>query len=71
MADIRDFTKIDGGKTEHQEAVEALRKALPEMITMWEVKAQLTMNYFNALIHEGFSKEEALEIVKFMSMGDL
>lgn len=71
MADIRDFTKIDGGKTDQQEAVEALRKALPEMIEMWTIKAELTKSYFNALFDQGFSRDEALEIVKFMSMSDL
>lgn len=53
-----------GNKNEAKEALRELREALPEYIKSLTLIAQMTRAKYKALIAEGFTPEEALELSK-------
>lgn len=63
-----DFKSVSGGKTkdakEQESEIAKMVDSLPNIIKMMEVKAKISKSYYNDLVGEGFTKKEALEIVK-------
>lgn len=62
MADITPLPQIEADKL--RAAVEAMRRTLPLMIEYEKLNAQVRRARYLALVAEGFTPEEALEIVK-------
>lgn len=44
--------------------VERMKRELPELIAYQQLRAQLTKAHFDALVSQGFSAEQALELCK-------
>lgn len=60
------FTAIPGGATPDKvaESIRGLERQLPQLIAMQRTLAQLTRARYLALIDEGFSEAQALELSK-------
>lgn len=61
------LTSIEGKRQEQSElrkAVNHIVEGFKEYQDYYEVRSKLKKHYYNHLIKEGFSKEQALEIVK-------
>lgn len=54
-------------ETEHGLAY--LKEALPQVEELQSIQAKLVHNFYSALRQEGFTKTEALEIVKVQGIG--
>ncbi len=62
-----DFQSIKGGKEDVDKAVteeqlESFRKSIPELLEYMAIRAELKRNYYEHLIEQGFSKQEALKL---------
>ena len=57
---------IDGGGSPNvsKEAIEQLKKTLPDLVEYVLLMAKLSKVKYDALIKEGFSKQEAIELSK-------
>ncbi len=52
------------GKNVLKGEVERMKRELPELIAYPQTRAQLTKAYHDALVQQGFSAEQALELCK-------
>ena len=61
------LTPIDGNgkkKSEIQEALATIIENMDELMELDKVKSKIRKNYYNHLIKQGFSEQQALEIIK-------
>ncbi len=63
MADTPKVVPI-GAKNDMRAAIEGLRRMLPDMLQHAELIAQVKRSYYQALVKEGFTPEQALELTK-------
>lgn len=66
MSENQKVVALEGGQTPDKlaEAVRDLRKNLPNLIVAQELHAQVTRAKFVALVNQGFTVAEALELCK-------
>ena len=60
------LTSIDGKgkKSEMRDALKMILENMDELLELDEVKSKIRKNYYDHLIKQGFSEQQALEIVK-------
>jgi len=56
--------EVDFVKNPDKEAMEKLRRALPQLIELEIIRAKVAKAKYDALINEGFTAEQALEMCK-------
>ncbi|SDX64397.1 hypothetical protein [Salimicrobium album] len=54
---------IDGQKQEIGSTIDQLRNAVPMQLEIYKEVAKLHKGYFDSLVEEGFTEEQALHIV--------
>ncbi|MEV9641752.1 hypothetical protein ABZ756_13710 [Mammaliicoccus sciuri] len=59
----KNVTKLDT-KNKYEKSIEHMNEMLPYVIQEWDVKAKFLKKKHDRLIAEGFTEEQALEIVK-------
>lgn len=60
---IENVTRLDT-RNQYEKSIQHMKDVLPYVVQEWEVKSQFLKKKYDRLIVDGFTEEQAMEIIK-------